>query len=140
MDRFTRGQDDDRPRTVRALLERPPSVKEKGWSAAVLELFEADPELEWVPVLGSGSRPLAIAGRPLGMNVEPRLAGVEPVEPDQSLPDAVRRAMARPASERLVPLLRSDSRERYVAIVRVERIIEELADAYESQPLPSPQS
>ena len=36
MNRFTRGQEDDRPRTVRALLERPPSVKEKGWSEAVL--------------------------------------------------------------------------------------------------------
>ena len=139
MDRFSRGDEDQR-RTVRALLERPPSVKEKGWSEAVLALFEADPELEWVPVLGSGSRPLAIAGRPLGLNVEPRLAGVEQVRPDETLPDAVRRALARPSSERLVPLIRCDSRERYVAMVRIERIIAELADAYAAQPLPSPQS
>jgi len=139
MDRFSRGQDDG-PRTVRALLERPPSVKEKGWSKAVLRLFDADPALEWVPVLGSGSRPLAIAGRPLGMNVEPRLAGVEQVQPDETLPEAVRRALARPSSERLVPLIRCDSRERYVAVVRVERIIMELADTHEGQPLPSPQS
>lgn len=140
MDRFSREHDHNRPPTVRALLERPPSVKEKGWSAAVLALFEADPALEWIPVLGSGNRPLAIAGRPLGLNVEPRLAGVEPVEPDLSIPDAVWRALARPASERLVPLLRCDSRDRYVAVVRVERIIEALADAYDAQPLPSPQS
>ncbi|HYI36608.1 MAG TPA: hypothetical protein VEX39_08395 [Thermoleophilaceae bacterium] len=139
MTRFSRGDEDER-RAVRALLERPPSVKEKGWSDAVLALFEADPALEWVPVLGSGSRPLAVAGRPLGLNVEPRLGGVERVEPDLSLSDAVRRALARPASERLVPLLRCDSRDRYVAVVRVERIIDELADAYEAQPLPSPQS
>ena len=39
-----------------------------------------------------------------------------------------------------MPLIRCDSRERYVAVVRVERIIGELADAYEAQPLPSPQS
>ena len=139
MTRFSRGDEDER-RSVRALLERPPSVKEKGWSDAVLALFEADPALEWVPVLGSGSRPLAVAGRPLGLNVEPRLGGVERVEPDLSLPEAVRRALARPASERLVPLLRCDTRDRYVAVVRVERIIDELADAYEAQPLPSPQS
>jgi len=139
MTRFSRGDDDER-RSVRALLERPPSVKEKGWSDAVLALFEADPALEWVPVLGAGSRPLAVAGRPLGLNVEPRLGGVERVEPDLSLSDAVRRALARPASERLVPLLRCDSRDRYVAVVRVERIIDELADAHEAQPLPSPQS
>ncbi len=139
MDRFSRGSN-DQPRTVRALLERPPSVKERGWSVAVLDLFDADPALEWVPVLGSGSRPLAIAGRPLGLNVEPRLAGVERLEPDMSLPDAVGRALARPASERLVPLLRCDSRDRYVAVVRVERIIAELADAYRIQSLPSPQS
>ena len=139
MDRFSRGED-EQARTVRALLERPPSVKEKGWSAAVLDLFEADPTLEWVPVLGSGNRPLAIAGRPLGLNVEPRLAGVEQVRPDETLPDAIRRALARPASERLVPLVRCDSRERYVAVVRIERIITELADAYGVQPLPSSQS
>jgi len=139
MDRFSR-DDEHRPRTVRALLERPPSVKEKGWSEAVLELFAADPQLEWVPVVGSGNRPLAVAGRPLGLNVEPRLAGIEQVRPDETLPEASRRALARPASERLVPLIRCDSRERYVAVVRVERIIAELADAYEVQPLPSPQS
>ena len=139
MNRFSRDHEEGQ-RSVRALLERPPSVKEKGWSDAVLALFEADLTLEWVPVLGSGSRPLAVAGRPLGLNVEPRLGGVERVEPDLSLPDAVRRALARPASERLVPLLRCDTRDRYVAVVRVERIIEELADAYEAQPLPSPQS
>ena len=139
MNRFSR-EHEDRPRSVRALLERPPSVKEKGWSDAVLRLFEADPALEWVPVLGSGNRPLAVAGRPLGLNVEPRLGGVERVEPDLSLPDAARRALARPSSERLVPLLRCDSRDRYVAVVRVERVIAELADAYEAQPLPSPQS
>ena len=139
MNRFTRGHEDER-RTVRALLERPPSVAEKGWSEAVLALFAADPALEWVPVLGSGSRPLAIAGRPLGLNVEPRLAGVEQVRPDETIPEASRRALARPASERLVPLIRCDSRERYVAVVRVERIIGELADAYDARSLPSPQS
>ena len=91
-------------------------------------------------MVGSGNRPLAVAGRPLGLNVEPRLAGIEQVRPDETLPEASRRALARPASERLVPLIRCDSRERYVAVVRVERIIDELADAYEAQPLPSPQS
>ena len=139
MDRFTR-EHDEGPRAVRALLERSPSVKENGWAQAVLELFAADPALEWVPVLGSGNRPLAIAARPLGLNVEPHLAGIEQVRPDESIPEASRRALARPASERLVPLIRCDSRERYVAVVRVERIITELADAYEAQPLPSPQS
>ena len=139
MDRFSREHDEGR-RTVRALLERPPSVEEEGWSHAALELFEADPELEWIPVVGSGNRPLAIAGRPLGMNVEPRLAGLQAVRPDETLPDAVRRAMARPSSDRLVPLIRCDSHERYVAVVRVERIIGELADAFAAQPLPSPQS
>ena len=139
MDRFRR-EHDDGPQTVRALLERPPSVEEEGWSNAALELFEADPELEWVPVVGSGNRPLAVAGRPLGMNVEPRLAGLQPVRPDETLPEAVRRAMSRPCSDRLVPLIRCDSQERYVALVRVERIITKLADAHEAQPLPSPQS
>ncbi len=139
MDRFRREHDDGRLK-VRALLERPPSVEEEGWSNAALELFQADPELEWVPVVGSGNRPLAIAGRPLGMNVEPRLAGLQAVRPNDTLPEAVRRALGRPSSDRLVPLIRCDSSERYVGVVRVERLIGELADAFEAQPLPSPQS
>ena len=88
-------------------------------------------------------RPRAITGTVSERRkVEPpvRLAGVEQVRPDKSLPDAIRRALARPSSERLVPLIRCDSRERYVAVVRVERIIAELADAYDASSLPSPQS
>ena len=141
MHRFTKGQGHgDEPRGVRALLERPPSVPEEGWSDAALAQFEADPELEWVPVVGTDNRPVALAGRPLGLGSEPRLAGVDRVEPDLTYAAAGRLAMGRAPSERLVPFLRCDSRGRYVAIVRVERIVAELADAHAAQTLGSPAS
>jgi hypothetical protein len=141
MHRFTRNQEHGvEPRGVRALLERPPTVREEGWSDAALAHFQADPELEWVPVVGMDNRPVALAGRPLGLGVEPRLAGVDRVEPDLSYAQAARLAMGRAPSERLVPFLRCDSRGRYVAIVRVERIVAALADAHAAQALGSPTS
>jgi hypothetical protein len=83
---------------------------------------------------------VALAGRPLGLDGEPRLAGVDRVEPDLSYAAAARLALGRPPSERLVPFLRCDSRGRYVAIVRVERIVAALADAHAAQSLGSPAS
>lgn len=130
MQRFITVQDDDGPPAVRALLERPPAVVEEGWRDAAIALFEADPQLEWVPVLASDSRPVALAGRPLGLGGEPVLAGIEHVEPDLGFAAAARLAMARVASERLVPFVRCDSHGRYVALVRIERVVTELAEEY----------
>jgi hypothetical protein len=118
-------------------LERPPSVAEEGWSDAALLCFAGDAGLEWVPIVGEDNRPVALAGRPLGLDGEPRLAPVDRVEPDTNFADAAQRAMERPPSERMVPFLRCDSRGRYVAIVRVERVVAELTDAYRHQSLGS---
>lgn len=132
MQRFTRTRGDDSPpRFVRSLLERPPAVAEDGWADGALDQFEADPTLEWVPVLDTDNCPLALAGRPLIPGDEPRLGGVDRLEPDITLSDAARRAIERPVAERLVPFLRCDSRGHYVAIVRVERVIAELASGYD---------
>ncbi len=134
MQRFIRSQEDGPP-TVRALLERPPSVPEEGWREAALARFEAHPELEWVAVLAIDSRPVALAGRPLGLGGEPPLTGIDHVDPDLDFAAAVHLAMARAPSERLVPFLRCDSRGRYVGIVRIERLVTELADAHGRPPL-----
>ena len=139
MHRFTKGQPGGgEPRGVRALLERPPSVPESGWARAAMMRFDRYPALEWVPILGTDNRPVALAGRPFGLAAEPRLAAIQRVEPDLSFATAVRRAMARTPSERLVPFVRCDSRGRYVAIVRIERLVAELADAHARQALASP--
>lgn len=132
MQRFVKGQTTgDPPRHVRALLERPPAVAEYGWADAALDHFATDPGLEWVPILDSESNPVAVAGRPLIPGGEPRLGGVDRLEPDLTLAQAARRAIDRPVAERLMPFLRCDSRGRYVAIIRVECIVSELAAARE---------
>ena len=138
MHRFTRGQPGgEEPRGVRALLERPSPVPEHGWAQAATRRFDADPALEWVPIVGTDNRPVALAGRPSVLAGEPRLAGIERVEPDLGFAEAARRAMGRTPSERLVPFVRCDSRGRYVAIVRIERLVGEIADAHPHQPLAS---
>ncbi len=131
MQRFTRDHGNDSPRYVRSLLERPPAVAEIGWADAALDHFDTDPALEWVPVLDPDNQPVALAGRPLIPGGEPRLAGIDRLEPDITLSDAARRAIERPVAERLVPFMRCDSRGRFVAIVRVERVIGALALGYD---------
>lgn len=132
MQRFTKGQGHNTtPRFVRALLERPPAVAENRWSEAAADQFAADLGLEWVVVLADDNTPLAVAGRPLLPGGEPRLGGIDRLEPDVTISEAARRAMRRPVAERLVPFLRCDSRGRYVAIVRVELVLAELADGYD---------
>ena len=104
-------------------------------------LFAADPELEWVPVAWLGQPPAGGGRPPAGAErgaAAGRLRGR--CGPTRPFPRPSGARSRGPRSERLVPLIRCDSRERYVAVVRVERIIAELADAYEAQPLPSPQS
>ncbi len=141
MQRFTSGQDQgDEPANVRGLLERVPAVPEDGWVDSALDHFDVDPELEWVAVVDTENRPVALAGRPLGLGGEPRLAGVDRIEPDLSLTAAARTAMARPSSERMVPFLRCDSRGRYVAVVRTEVLVAALADAHERVTVRSPAS
>jgi CBS domain protein len=130
MDRFNRrAGTDDYPRGVRALLERPPSVFEADAAAAVPKLFASDPKLEWIPILDGDSRPVALVER-AAEGAQPLLAPVNTIEPDVSPPAAARLAMEREASVRLVPFVRCDSRGRFVAIVRIERIIDALAEHY----------
>jgi hypothetical protein len=130
MDRYRKLGSDDYPRGVRALLERPPSVFEDDAATAVPGLFASDPTLEWVPILDADSRPVALVERPSFPGEQPLLAPVTPIEPDVSPPEAARRAMERESSLRLVPFVRCDSRGRFVAIVRIERIIDTLAEHY----------
>jgi hypothetical protein len=131
MDRFNRRPgSDDYPRGVRALLERPPSVFEDDAGAAVPRLFDADPDLEWVTILDRESRPVALVERPSSPGAQPLLAPVTTIEPDVSPPVAARRAMEREPSLRMVPFVRCDSRGRFVAIVRIEVIVDALAEHF----------
>jgi hypothetical protein len=138
MQRFSRLQDDQAgPRGVRALLERPPAVREDVWVRAALDLFRADATLEWVPIVGYDNRPVALAGRPHGLAPEPRLAAVDRIEPDLDFAGAARLAMERAPAERLVPFVHCDGRGRYVAVVRIEVLVARLADASALQALRS---
>jgi hypothetical protein len=141
MQRFSSGQEQgEQPANVRWLLERVPAVAEDGWVDLALDHFDLDPGLEWVAVVDTENRPVALAGRPLGLTGEPRLAGVDRIEPDVSVTAAARAAIERPPSERMVPFLRCDSHGRYVAVVRTETLVAALAEAHERASTRSPAS
>lgn len=117
----------DRGRGIRALLDRPPVVYESDARTALRQRFDAARRLEWIPVLDERNHPVAIARRPSARRGEPPLAAVMTVHPDEAASSVARRAMTRERDERLVPLACCDTSGRYVALLRVERLVEELA-------------
>lgn len=119
---------------VHGLLERVPVAFGFEGEEAIRRLF-ADEHIDWVPVLDERSRPVAMAAKPNGAS-GPRLEDALTVEADESPAIVARRAMTRAEGSRLTPLVCCDSRGRYVAMLRVERLVETLADsALETAPL-----
>lgn len=95
-------------------------------TTAVTGAFAADPEADYVVVLGSGGRPCGVVdrtGHEHGAVPLPPLCldGVTPVA------DAARRAMARPLESRFAPIVLVDPQGGYAGVVAIDRIVGALA-------------
>lgn len=95
-------------------------------TTAVTGAFAADPEADYVVVLGSGGRPCGVVdrtGHDHGAVPLPPLCldGVTPVA------DAARRAMARPLESRFAPIVLVDPQGGYAGVVAIDRIVGALA-------------
>lgn len=107
-----------------ALVEVVPAV------ASFAEAFAhlgAGARSRWVPIVDGKHWPvgLAVVDPPAGAGrTVPRPMRAHPAE---SLSQVARRAMARPADERFVPLLCCNSEGRYVGLITIERLVKALA-------------
>jgi EAL domain-containing protein (putative c-di-GMP-specific phosphodiesterase class I) len=113
--------------TVAPLVEPRPPV---AWGAPIEDLADAfldDPRHDVVVLVDERSRPLALAERAALLRGEPYERPVMRLTPSSPLKAVARRAAARPVLERYHPLVACDRRGVYLGVVRVEQLLDALA-------------
>src|SRR4051812_34650379 len=121
--------------SVAALVEPLTAVTLAGGADAIAQAFATHIGLEHVTVLDAGKRPVAIVPRHGFFGGGGRERAPMRVELGESAERVSRRAMARPFDERFDPVVCCDTRGRYVGVVKVEWLIEGLADQVRAQSL-----
>ena len=100
------------------------------WGAPIEDLadtFLDDPRHDVLVLVDERSRPLALAERAALLRGEPYERPVMRITPSSPLKAAARRAAGRPVMERFHPLVVCDRRGVYLGIVRVEQLLDALA-------------
>jgi EAL domain-containing protein (putative c-di-GMP-specific phosphodiesterase class I) len=113
--------------TVGGLVEARPAIP---WGAPIEDLadtFLDDPRHDVLVLVDERSRPLALAERAALLRGEPYERPVMRITPSSPLKAAARRAAGRPVMERFHPLVVCDRRGVYLGIVRVEQLLDALA-------------
>ena len=119
---------------VRPLLVSVPAAFEFEGQDALRKLFAVEEPPDWVPILDERSRPVGIATSGEGGDVV--VKDVMAVHSHEAPGAVARRAMTRECHERMTPLACCDGRGRYLALLSVERLVDELASAADR---PAPQ-
>jgi EAL domain-containing protein (putative c-di-GMP-specific phosphodiesterase class I) len=114
---------------VRPLLTAVAVAFEFEGQEALRKVFSAEEAPEWVPILDDRSRPVGVApSRDCGDVV---VKDVMVVHSHESAGAVALRAMTREPGERLTPLACCDGRGRYLALLPVERVVEQLASTHD---------
>jgi hypothetical protein len=96
--------------------------EEIGWR------FGEDPALEHLPVIDASEKVVSLVDRGAFVAGEHGRTPPMRVGPTAATSDVLRRAMSRPRAERLSPVVCCDEFGRYVGIIRVERLVDAVAD------------
>ena len=112
---------------VGALVEPVPVVRDQDGGVALARLFGDRVSGDFVPVVDSRRRPVGLIARSGLLADGDAVVPVLTVMPGSRVSDVALRAMTRPAAERFVPLVCCDEAGRYLGLVRVERLVAELA-------------
>jgi EAL domain-containing protein (putative c-di-GMP-specific phosphodiesterase class I) len=113
--------------TVASLIEARPPLP---WGATLDEIADAfldDPRHDIVVLVDERSRPLALAERAALLRGEPYERPVMRITPSSPMKAVARRAAARPPLERFHPLVACDRRGVYLGLVRIEQLLDALA-------------
>ena len=111
--------------TVAGLVARVTPVSE-GQEHDAVAMLSADPALDVVPVVDRWSRPVGVLTREAAMSGHPA-ASPQKVKTTSPIAEVAARAMTRPLASRFHPLVCCDDAGRYLGVVRLERLVEELA-------------
>jgi EAL domain-containing protein (putative c-di-GMP-specific phosphodiesterase class I) len=113
--------------TVASLVEARPALPWRATLDEIADAFLDDPRHDVIVLVDERSRPLALAERAAllrGENYERPIMRITPTSPMKAV---ARRAAARPPMERFHPLVACDRRGVYLGLVRVEQLLDALA-------------
>jgi EAL domain-containing protein (putative c-di-GMP-specific phosphodiesterase class I) len=113
--------------TVAALIEARPALP---WGTSLEEVADAfleDPLNDVIVLVDERSRPLALAERAALLRGEPYERPIMRISPTSPQKAVARRAAARPWLERFHPLIACDRRGVYLGLVRVEQLLDAIA-------------
>jgi hypothetical protein len=113
--------------SVEQLIEAVPTLPEPASGAALHVLFSRTPQQDFVALVDSAGRPSGLVRRIDQERGAPPVRTLMLVTSDMPLAAVTRRAMARPAERRFDPLVCWDDSGRYAGLIRIERVLEELA-------------
>jgi EAL domain-containing protein (putative c-di-GMP-specific phosphodiesterase class I) len=113
--------------TVAALIEARPPLPWGSSIEQVADAFLEDPLNDVIVLVDERSRPLALAERAALMRGEPYERPVMRISPTSPQKAVARRAAARPWMERFNPLVACDRLGVYLGLVRVEQLLDALA-------------
>jgi hypothetical protein len=113
--------------TVAGLIEEREPLAWGSSLEQVADRFLEDPLSDVIVLVDERSRPLALAERSALMRGEPHERPIMRISPTSPQKAVARRAAARPWLERFHPLVACDRRGVYLGIVRIEQLLDALA-------------
>ena len=111
---------------VGVLVEPAPVVRDQDGREVFSRFFAEHLPSDFISVVDSRRRPVAVVARS-GLREADGVHAPLTVTAGSSVADVALRAMTRPPSERFVPVVCCDEAGRYLGLVRVERLVAELA-------------
>ena len=108
------------------MLERVASLP-IGTDLAAIVARCLDDDQEWLVLVDAAGLPVRLVERAAMLRCEPFEHAVATVPAAQTLAGAARRALSRAPASRLRPLVACDADGRYIGLLRIERLLAELA-------------
>ena len=112
---------------LQELAERAPCMQVGEPLGAIVDLSLDDAEHDWLVIVDLSGRPVGLVERAALLRGEPFERRVEVVGAAMPVRTAAQAALARPGVDRSHPLALCDADDRYLGLLRIERLLEALA-------------
>jgi hypothetical protein len=112
---------------LQELAERAPCMQVGEPLGAIVDLSLDDAEHDWLVIVDPSGRPVGLVERAALLRGEPFERRVEVVGAAMPVRTAAQAALARPGVDRSHPLALCDADDRYLGLLRIERLLEALA-------------
>jgi len=112
---------------VLGLIERAPAIPSASAGTCGADLFLDEPDADVAVVVDDGDRPVGLLARDDALARRPWNPIIQRAAPASGVAELAVRSMTRPLPSRYDPSVCCDETGRYLGIVRVERLVEQLA-------------